>query len=275
MPEPLDDAELERHMRETLTLVESLRAGETPPERVAEAPRAHGEADDGRVRVVVRAGAVEAVVIEPRLLRLPPDKLAELVREAANEAIAGLLGDASAAAPDLAALARTLHQVRDEALHRMDVIAQSIAEAMTRVRERTSISGDPYPQGLEDLIEATRRNLDDVLSGVGGAAEPARGVGVGGPGRVRVVVADGRVESVQIRSRAMAAGSQELGEQLREAMNAAFEDLRRARAGQGPGGVDLAEVAHRARETQSASIAQMHAATRALRDIMTSIQEPE
>ncbi|MEW9555627.1 hypothetical protein [Nonomuraea sp. NPDC050783] len=280
MPEPLDDAELEHYMRETLARVESLRTGETLPEVVPESPRAHGAAEDGRVRVIVRAGAVESVVLEPRLLRLPPQKLAELVREAVNAAIDGLL-DASTTSstptPDLVTLAKALHEAGNEALHRMDVIAQSIAEAMARIRERTSISGDPYPRGLEDLIEMTRSNLDRAMAGMEATTEPVRGEGVAGRGHVRVVVSDGRVESVGIHPKAMAGGSHELAEQLREAMNAAFDDLARAgaRQHQGAAGVDLAEVARRARETQSAGIAQMHAATRALRDIMTSIQEPE
>ncbi|MFC7588463.1 hypothetical protein ACFQYP_35700 [Nonomuraea antimicrobica] len=240
-----------------------------------EAPRAYGEAEDGRVRVIVRAGMVEAITMEPRLLRLRPSRLGELVREAANAAIAGLLGEASAAAPDLAALARALHQVRDEALHQMDVIARSMAEAMARIRERTSVVGDPYPHGLADLLETTCRNLDEALTGVDGAAEPTHGEGVAGRGRVRVVVSDGWVESVEIHPQALAVGSYELAGQLCEAMNAAFDDLTRAKVRQGTAAVDLAEVAARARKTQSASIAQMHAATWALRDIMTSIQEPE
>ncbi|MFB4276617.1 hypothetical protein ACBJ59_15100 [Nonomuraea sp. MTCD27] len=273
MPEPLDDAELERHMDETLARVESLRAGETPPERVPDAPEARGETEDGRVRVVVRAGAVQLVSLDPRLLRLPPDRLAELVREAANAAIAELLGRPTADVPDLAELARTLHQVRDEALYQMDVISRSIASAMARIRERTSVAGDPRPRGLEDLLDLTRRNLDDALAGVDGLAEPVRGKGEAARGWVRVVVTDGRVESVRIHPKAMAEGSYELGDHLRAAMNAAFEDLPRRR--QGTGAVDLADVARRARETQLAGVAQMHAATRALRDIMTSIQGPE
>lgn len=262
-------------MHETLALVESMRAGETPSGQVLDGPEAHGETEDGRVRVVVRAGVVELIALEPRLLRLPPDKLAELVREAANMAIADLLGRSSADAPDLAELARTLHEVRDEALHRMNAISRSIASAMDRIRERTSVSGDPHPRGLEDLIDMTRRTLDDALAGVDGMVEPVRGEGKAVQGRVRVVVTQGRVEWVAIHPKAMSAGSYELAEQLREAMNAAFEDLPRARSRRGTARVDPEDVARRARETQSASIAQMHAATRALRDIMTSIQGPE
>lgn len=262
-------------MHETLALVESMWAGETPPGHIRDEPEAHSETEDGRARVVVRAGVVELIALEPRLLRLPPDKLAELVREAANTAIADLLGRSSADTPDLAELARTLHEVRDEALYQMDAISRSITSAMDRIREQTSISGDPRPRGLEDLIDMTRRNLDDALASVDGMEEPVRGEGEAARGRVRVVVTQGRVESVAIDPKAMSAGSYELAEQLREAMNAAFEDLPRARSHQSTARVDLEDVARRARETQSASIAQMHAATRALRDIITSIQEPE
>ncbi|MCG5220185.1 hypothetical protein [Streptosporangium sp. KLBMP 9127] len=275
VPEPLDDAELDRHINETLALMEPLRAGETPHGHVRGEPEVHGETQDGQVRVVVRPGVVELITLDPRLLRLPPDRLAELVREAANVAIADLLGRSSADVPDLAELSRTLHQIRDEALYRMDVISQSIASGMARIRERTSVAGDSYPRGLEDLIDMTRRNLDDALAGVDGVAEPVRGEGEAARGQVRVAVTDGRVESVLIGPKAMAAGSHELAEHLREAMNAAFEELPRARRRQGAAGVDPAELARRARETQGASIAQMHAATRALRDIMTSVQGPE
>lgn len=272
MPEPLDDAELERHLRETLADVESLRAGQPSS---AHEPEIGGETEDGRVRVIVRTGVVERIILDPRLLRLPPERLADLVRQAANAAITGLLGRAPSDVPDLAELSRTLHEVRDQALYQMDAIARSISEAMARIRERTRVEGDPRPAGLEELMDMTRHNLDDALAGMDAVAEPARGEGQAAKGRVRVVVTEGRVESVVIDQKALAAGSYELAGHLREAMNAAFADLPRARKDAERQGVDLAEVARRARETQNAGIAQMQAATRALRDIMTSIQEPE
>lgn len=273
MPEALGDEELERLMLETRATVEQLRAEKTLPDHVP--AEGHGETSEGRVRVTAQAGRIESIMLEPRLLRLPPEELGELVRDAVNGALADLNGKSAAAAPDLAAISESLREVQNEGLRQMAIITDGIASAMAQIRERTPISGDPSPQGLEHLLNLTQRNLDDVIA-ASGDAEDLRGEGEAARGQIRVVAVVGRVESVAIERQAMRMASHELAEQLRTALNAALNDLRSNAGGQGTTtGMKTEELSARARELQDMSLAQLRTYTRALRDIMGSIDGPE
>jgi hypothetical protein len=275
MPEPLDDVELERLMLDTRAMVDSLRAEKALPGDVAVEGR--GQASDDRVSVTVRSGRLESITLEPRLLRLAPEELGELVRDAVNAALDDLRGKSSpaAAVPDLAALAETLREVQNEGLRQMTVISEGIAGAMAQIRERTRISGDPSHQGLEHLLSLTQRNLDDVVAATGNA-EDLRGEGEAARGQIRAVAVVGRVESVTIERQAMRMASHDLAEQLRAAVNAALDDLRSSARDQAPAfGVNTEELTEQVRQVQDMSLAHMRTYTRALRDIMSSIEGPE
>ena len=115
-----------------------------------------------------------------------------------------------------------------------------------------------------------------MLAAAESGTEDIRGEGSAAHGRIRVVAADGRVESVMIERQAMSAASHDLAERLRTAMNAALDDLRsRSRDATPIGGVNSEELTRRVREVQDMSLDQMRAYSRALRDIMASIQGPE
>jgi hypothetical protein len=276
VPEPLDDVELERLMLETRALVDSLRAGGAMPagEQVV---RGEGAASGERIRATVLAGHVESKTLDPRLMRLPPEEFGELVRDAVNAALTDLSDKSGAAeaAPDLAALSETLRQVQNEGLRQLGVISQGIADAMARIGEHTQISGDPSPHGLEQLLDLAQRNLDDALDAAGDPGD-VRGEGEARRGQIRAVAVLGRVESVTVERQAMRMASHEMADELRTAMNAALEDLRsnaggRATADRG----DPGDLTKRVREVQDMSLEQMRTYTRALRDIMGSIGEPE
>lgn len=273
MPEPLGDEELERLMLDTRAAIDQLRTEKVLPGDVP--AEGHGEASEGRVRVVAKAGTIETVTLEPRLLRLPPEEVGGLVRDAANAALTDVNGRSSAAAPDLAAISEALREVQNEGLRQMAIITDGIAGAMAQIRQRTRISGDPSPQGLEHLLNLTQRNLDDVVA-ASGEAQELRGEGEAARGQVRVVAVVGRVESVTIEPQAMRRASHELAEQLKTALNAALNELRSSAGGRSPaGGVNTEELRARTRELQDMSLAQLRTYTRALRDIMGSIEGPE
>lgn len=273
MPEPLGDEELERLMLDTRAMVDQLRTEKALPDHVP--TEGHGDASEGRVRVTAQAGRIESITLEPRLLRLPPDEFGELVRDAVNAALADLGGRSADAAPDLAALSETLREVQNEGLRQMAVITDGIAEAMSKIRERTHISGDPSPQGLEHLLNLTQRNLDDVVA-ASGDTDDIRGEGEAARGQIQVVAVVGRVESVTVGPQAMRMASRELAEQLRTALNAALGDLRASAGTRGAAsGMKREELSARARELQDMSLAQLRTYTRALRDIMGSIDGPE
>ncbi|MEV0402866.1 hypothetical protein [Actinoallomurus sp. NPDC050550] len=271
MPEPLDDEELGQLMRETRTLVDALRAGEAPNE--APDVEGRGETADERVRVTVRAGRVDSIVFDPRLLRLSPGEFADAIRDGVNAALGDFLGrSASEAVPDLAALSEMMRRVQNEGLRQMAIISDGIADAMAKIRGRTYISGDPTPHGLEQLLSLAQSNVDDALAVTGGQ-EDARGEGSAARGKIRVVAAAERVESVTVDRQTMRMASHELAEQLTTAVNSALDDVPTKSAEQT--GVNVDELRQRVREVQDMSLEQMHSYTRALRDIMRSIGGPE
>jgi hypothetical protein len=224
--------------------------------------------------VTAQAGRIESITLEPRLLRLPPEEVGVLVRDAVNAALTDLNGKLAADAPDLAAISEALREVQNEGLRQMAIITDGIAGAMAQIRQRTRISGDPSPQGLEHLLNLTQQNLDDAVA-ASGEAEELRGEGEGARGRIRVVAVIGRVESVTIEPQVMRMASHELAEQLKTALNAALDDLRSSGGRRSAGGVNTKELSARARELQDMSLAQLRTYTRALRDIMGSIEGPE
>ncbi|MFL6055265.1 MAG: hypothetical protein ACJ72W_20525 [Actinoallomurus sp.] len=241
--------------------------------------RGEGQASDDRVRASAHGGRVDSITLDPRVLRLSPEELGSLVTGAVNAALDDQRGKSTAAigpVPDLAALAETLHDVQNESLRQMEVITQGITDAMARIRERTRISGDPSPQGVEHLLDLSLRNLQDAITTVGNAAD-LRGEGKSARGQIRAVAVIGRVQSVTIERQAMRMASHDLAEQLGTAVNAALEDLR-SKAGRGrpeANGTDVEDLTTRVREVQDMSLNHMRTYTRALRDIMTSIEGPE
>lgn len=279
MPEPLDDRALERLIDDTRELIDSLRAGTVPADATKTDGRpeteGHGEAADGRVRVTARRGLIESIAFDPRLLRLPSEEFGESLRDALNAALGDLLGRSAVpgAVPDPAVLTEVMRQVQNEGLRQMMTISRGIADAMDKIRERTHISGDPTPHGLEQMLSLAQRNLDDALAAGGGGPEDVRAEGSAANGRIAVVVATGRVESVTIEQSAMRMASHELAERVRTAVNDALAKLP-AGTDRTAGG-DAEELRRRVREVQDMSVARMRSYTRALRDIMASIEGPE
>lgn len=275
MAEPLGDDELERLLLDTRAMVETLRTERSLPG--ATAAEGIGNASDDRVRVTARAGRIDSITLDPRLLRLSPEEFGDVVREAVNASFDDLRGKSVPVdgAPDLAAIAEALREVQNEGLRQMAVTTQRIEGAMAQIRERTHISGDPSPQALEHLLSQTQRNLDDVVAS-STSAEEARGEGESARGQIRAAAVIGRLESLTVGRQAMRMASHELAEQIRTAVNAALEDLRSTTRGPGPtSGVDTAELSAQVREIQDMSLAHMRTYSRALRDIMSSIEGPE
>lgn len=152
----------------------------------------------------------------------------------------------------------------------MGAITQAITGAMEQLRASTGVHGDPGPRGLEHVLEQTRGVVDAVRGADENDQEETHGTGRAADGRVRVDVAPGGpVTSLEIDHRAMRAGSRALAGHVAEAVNTALDDLqtrsyeRRRAARVAP------ETLHALRE---ASTEQMAAYTRALRDLMSSIE---
>lgn len=138
-----------------------VRLGEESLARLEAASRAQhevsaeGSAGDGLVRVRLTAGGrVERVHIEPKAMRKASEDLAEIVRDACNDALERLraaMADQEGPAAEIAriterltgpqgSLTATLERLRTEMQHRME---QAAAELERRRPERVRRPGDP------------------------------------------------------------------------------------------------------------------------------------
>ncbi len=125
-----------RLLSETRQALESVRHTEPPdPEQV----RGTGSAADGQVVVtVVAANQLESLQINPRLLRLGSEELAEQILAAVNAALAEFVTRAREQVPDQAVdtgeLAGRLRSLQDESVRSMEAFSQAMSEALARVR---------------------------------------------------------------------------------------------------------------------------------------------
>jgi hypothetical protein len=156
----------------------------------------------------------------------------------------------------------------------MATITQAIEDAMSRVAERTGMTGDPGLQGLEQLVEQTRRSIPavtgDSAGETPGEAPDLAGEGATADGRIRArVTPGGRIESLAIDPQVMRSASADVAGQAAAAVNAALDDMRaksRERAG-AVGHVDL----RRLQALREESVRQMSAYSGALRDLIASV----
>ncbi len=265
--------------------VENTNAGGTNHE----SPAGRGEAADGQIQATATRGRVESLELNPRLLRLSGEQLAEYVAAAIDAALDEARGQAPAAdgpPVDPSVLAARLGEVHDQSLRTVQMITQALGEAVAGLRERTGMDGDVSPQGLPELLEQTHRTVEQMTRPAGGQkaeadsdsngdsdsdSDEVSGRGDAANGMIHAVSAapDGRITALEISDQAMRMASHELAEQIVLAVNAALTELRaklRERAGFSP--VDPERLA----ALREASTQQMTAYARSLRALVAGLQ---
>jgi DNA-binding protein YbaB len=125
-----------RLLGETRQALESMRHTEPPdPEQV----RGTGSAADGQVvATVVAPNQLESLQINPRLMRLGSEDLAERIQAAVNAAFAEFATKAREQMPgqatvDTGELAGRLRSLQDESVRSMEAFSQAMSEALARV----------------------------------------------------------------------------------------------------------------------------------------------
>lgn len=130
----LDDAGdvLARARQEVRELASRWSADEADDQAL----RGVGTGAGGKIRVVAAGGRIARVELDPTVMRLPSQSLAEEFARAANAAIEDLRSAYAAAMPtvDLQALAGEMEQVEEMGLHALRRAAQSIDEAAAQYR---------------------------------------------------------------------------------------------------------------------------------------------
>jgi DNA-binding protein YbaB len=111
-----------------------LVAASTGPD--GQPPEGYGEAANGMVRVAVAGGRISNVELDPRVMRLPSEALAEAFAEAANAALADLASKVPAlAAPpiDLATAERQLAEAQEQSARQLRRYEQTISDALAQL----------------------------------------------------------------------------------------------------------------------------------------------
>ncbi|SEH00683.1 hypothetical protein SAMN05444920_117114 [Nonomuraea solani] len=173
------------------------------------------------MRVVLARERLVSVGIDPRLLREPPETVAEVVAGEIDAALRDRpADDEDVPRVEPLALARELRAVRAELDARMARVRASIQASAAGLREEAEVPGDVPTLDFGELFDP----LVEVLETIGGVpVEDLRGES-GGP--VSAVCAPGpRLVSLRVTPRAMGGGSRELGERVAGAVNAALDDL--------------------------------------------------
>jgi DNA-binding protein YbaB len=132
----LGSAELDQMLSQVRRTLESLRSSRTP----AGDARGVGEAADGRVRAVAAGpGRLESLELDPRVMRMPSQDLAQQVLTAVNAALDDLAAQAPSAegmaVPDPAELAAAVADIQQQSVRQMAAISQALTAAVQRAKE--------------------------------------------------------------------------------------------------------------------------------------------
>jgi DNA-binding protein YbaB len=238
-----------------------------------------GRAGDDAVEATALRGRLRTVTLAPQLMRRSDAEVAELVTDAVNRALqrsrADMLAGAGGDVPSLAGLETRVEQLRDQGERAMYEIQTGLNRAISKVGDRTGLSGDTSSQGLEQLLGSlagTLRLAQSVTrSRPAGTADGGRGTD--GEGHVTAEVdGGGSVTELSFGPRAFRLPSIDLAEHMVTAINAALTDVEATVTAQST--VDFAELRRRVAEVQEASVRQMTQLTTSLTGIMSSIREP-
>lgn len=135
------------------------------------------------------------------------------------------------------------------------------------------------PADFDRMLEDARGALQQLRAGrvePDGETEELVGEGEAADGQIRVTASvGGMIEKVELDPRALRAGSEELGEQIAEAVNAALKDLQAkasASAATAMGEFDPQQLSEQLMNLQEQSVRQMSAFTAGMDEMLDRIR---
>lgn len=129
----------ERLIEDTRRALDAMRAGDgsATAKEPAEPVRGEGSAADGKVTArVVSGGHLEALTVDPRLMRSGSEELCAQIMVAVNAAMDDLRSRTAAASPvamDPEALAGVLENLQVESAQQLSRFTQGIAETVAKI----------------------------------------------------------------------------------------------------------------------------------------------
>jgi hypothetical protein len=139
MTGPIDPSGLDGALADVVAALGRAQAPSGGGQGEQESPIGTGDAADGRIRVrAVLPGRIENLELEPSVLRLRGEELAQEIEAAVNTALANLQGQAVAAAgpSDLGALTDQLKDIQLNAERQFAKLTTSLVEAQEQLTRR-------------------------------------------------------------------------------------------------------------------------------------------
>jgi DNA-binding protein YbaB len=226
-----------------------------------------GVAAGGRIVVTAQSGHIVRVELDPDILQLRPDALAEELTQAVNDALDYARTAGPALDPrdqvDLDLVAREFAAFSGQAAQRIQAIVSAIQDAVADLaRDGKLPAGGGLPDGgrLLQQMERVAGLLPAAVaaSPQGASSLQARASGQAG-GLVRAVaVPPGRVGHLEVDPEAARAGSGELGGLVTGAVNMALGSLEQSQREQlAVGSARRAELKEQLQELNDAAVAQI------------------
>ena len=138
MPNDSQLSALDALLTETRQALEVVRSGPSAPATDEEdVAVGHGEALDGMVIAEFRAGRLDSLTVDPRLMRLSSEDLTEHVKTAVNAALDDLDSGQQSTAQlvDVESLAGGLQAVQDRSLRQMAQMNTALQDVVALLRE--------------------------------------------------------------------------------------------------------------------------------------------
>lgn len=225
-----DLAEIERELFAARERLAVLRENRRDTGRLAEP--AADPPDDARVWASAREGRLSEVrILDPRVMRLGPGEVADLLVTAVNDALNGASGTPAQedAGVDLDLIAQQLRDVREEALGTLHRTMSTLQDAVARLRQEAHVTMPSEIPDFHQLFANTEQHLAAVRGDETRSddEEILRGEGRSDVrGYVYAMINAAGVESLTIDAQAMRKQPSELAGFVLSAVNAALQDLR-------------------------------------------------
>ncbi|MEU1842325.1 YbaB/EbfC family nucleoid-associated protein [Micromonospora sediminicola] len=134
MAHPVDPSGLGRVLADTMSAL-ARHTGTGEDEQAT--PEGHGAAADGLIRVTAGPpGRVTGLTLDPRLMRMPSETLAQEIGAAVNAALTDLQEQVTAAVSgqvDLGSLGEQLRRIQDDAGRQFTAFTDALVEAQDRL----------------------------------------------------------------------------------------------------------------------------------------------
>ncbi|MEO6090449.1 MAG: hypothetical protein ABIQ18_45845 [Umezawaea sp.] len=274
------DEDFEGRLVEQRRWLAHVRAGGAPPSEQPELEDSIGTAGHGAVRVVMRDRRIISVAIGPGVCGQPPGAVSELLREAANTALAQSLIDTPAAGdpgPDLNALGEQLGEFARQGEQALHGIQAALDASMAKLAGKTGIRGDASPQYVDhlfkdalDVVNSARHSLSaDPLP-------PSTGEGRDETEEVFATVTNGELTTIEVTPFAVQLSPAELGFAVLEAVNDALDEWEQEAAAAPRAALDveaLRKISDRAEKVGEQGMQHLRAYTTSMTSIMRNIDK--